>query len=211
MMTMYGLGRGVRVVLLAMVSTFVLGCASFSNPKYPPAPVAAATPDYNYIVGAGDSLNIIVWRNPELSLSVPVRPDGKVTTPLVDELVAQGKTSNEIARDVEKALSKYVRDPIVTVIVTGFVGPYSEQIRVVGEAAKPQFLSYKQKMTLLDVMIAVGGLTDFADGNAASILRASEGDKRYTVRIKDLIKRGDLSANVEMKPGDVLVIPQGWF
>lgn len=211
MMTMYGLGRGVRVVLLAMVSTFVLGCASFSNPKYPPAPVAAATPDYNYIVGAGDSLNIIVWRNPELSLTVPVRPDGKVTTPLVDEIVAQGKTSSEIARDVEKALSKYVRDPIVTVIVTGFVGPYSEQIRVVGEAAKPQFLSYKQKMTLLDVMIAVGGLTDFADGNAASILRASDGDKRYTVRIKDLIKRGDLSANVEMKPGDVLVIPQGWF
>lgn len=211
MMTMYGLGRGVRVVLLAMVSTFVLGCASFSSPKYPPAPVSAATPDYNYIVGPGDSLNIIVWRNPELSMSVPVRPDGKVTTPLVDELVAQGKTSSEIARDVEKALSKYVRDPIVTVIVTGFVGPYSEQIRVVGEAAKPQFLPYKQKMTLLDVMIAVGGLTDFADGNAASILRASDGDKRYTVRIKDLIKRGDLSANVEMKPGDVLVIPQGWF
>ncbi len=211
MMTMFGLRRGVRVVLVAMVSTFVLGCASFSTPKYPPAPVAAATPDYNYIVGPGDSLNIIVWRNPELSLTVPVRPDGKVTTPLVDELVAQGKTSSEIARDVEKALGKYVRDPIVTVIVTGFVGPYSEQIRVVGEAAKPQFLPYKQKMTLLDVMIAVGGLTDFADGNAASILRGSDGDKRYTVRIKDLIKRGDLSANVEMKPGDVLVIPQGWF
>ena len=144
-------------------------------------------------------------------MSVPVRPDGKVTTPLVDELVAQGKNSSEIARDVEKALSKYVRDPIVTVIVTSFVGPYSEQIRVVGEAAKPQFLPYKQKMTLLDVMIAVGGLTDFADGNAASILRAAEGDKRYAVRIKDLIKRGDLSANVEMRPGDVLVIPQGWF
>jgi len=156
-------------------------------------------------------LNIIVWRNPELSMTVPVRPDGKVTTPLVDELVAQGKTSIEIARDVEKTLSKFVRDPIVTVIVTSFVGPYSEQIRVVGEASKPQFLPYKQKMTLLDVMIAVGGLTDFADGNAASILRASEGDKQYTVRIKDLIKRGDMSANVEMKPGDVLIIPQGWF
>jgi len=171
----------------------------------------AATTDYNYIVGPGDALNITVWRNPELSMSVPVRPDGKLTTPLVDELVAQGKTSSEIARDVEKALSKYVRDPIVTVIVTGFVGPYSEQIRVVGEAAKPQFLPYKQKMTLLDVMIAVGGLTDFADGNAASILRAAEGDKRYSVRIRDLVKRGDLSANVEMRPGDVLVIPQGWF
>ena len=210
-MTLSTLGRVFRGVLLGLACVLVVGCASFSAPKYPPAPTAAATLDYNYIVGPGDSLNIIVWRNPELSMAVPVRPDGKVTTPLVDELVAQGKTSSEIARDVEKALSKYVRDPIVTVIVTGFVGPYSEQIRVVGEAAKPQFLPYKQKMTLLDVMIAVGGLTDFADGNAASILRASEGDKRYTVRVKDLIKRGDLSANVEMKPGDVLVIPQGWF
>lgn len=211
MMTFSGLGRVVRYVLLALTGVLVMGCASLGAPKYPPAPAAAATPDYNYVVGPGDSLNIIVWRNPELSLTVPVRPDGKVTTPLVDELVAQGKTSSEIARDVEKALGKYVRDPIVTVIVTGFVGPYSEQIRVVGEAAKPQFLPYKQKMTLLDVMIAVGGLTDFADGNGASILRASDGDKRYAVRIKDLIKRGDLSANVEMKPGDVLVIPQGWF
>lgn len=199
-----------RWLFLAVACAGLVACAG-SGSKYPPAPVSAATTDYNYIVGPGDSLNIIVWRNPELSMSVPVRPDGKVTTPLVDELVAQGKTSSEIARDVEKALSKYVRDPIVTVIVTGFVGPYSEQIRVVGEAAKPQFLPYKQKMTLLDVMIAVGGLTDFADGNGASILRAAEGDKRYAVRIKDLIKRGDLSANVEMKPGDVLVIPQGWF
>ncbi len=177
----------------------------------PPAPPIAATPGYNYIVGPGDSLNIIVWRNPELSMTVPVRPDGKLTTPLVDELVVQGKTSIEIARDVEKALAKFVRDPVVTVIVTGFVGPYSEQIRVVGEAAKPQFLPYKQKMTLLDVMIAVGGLTDFADGNSALIVRAADGDKRYSVRIKDLVKRGDISANVEMKPGDILIIPQGWF
>jgi len=212
MIQIEGIGRSVRGVMLILLATALTGCAGFlEGPKYPPAPVLAATQDYNYIVGPGDNLNIIVWRNPELSMSVPVRPDGKVTTPLVDELVAHGKTSTEIARDVEKALAKYVRDPIVTVIVTGFVGPYSEQIRVVGEAAKPQFLPYKQKMTLLDVMIAVGGLTDFADGNAASIQRASEGDKRYGVRIKDLIKRGDLSANVEMRPGDVLVIPQGWF
>jgi polysaccharide export outer membrane protein len=195
---------------LGLLAVVVTGCA-LNAPKYPAAPAAASTLDYNYIVGPGDSLNIIVWRNPELSMSVPVRPDGKVTTPLVDELVAQGKTSTQIARDVEQALGKFVRDPIVTVIVTGFVGPYSEQIRVVGEATKPQFLPYKQKMTLLDVMIAVGGLTDFADGNSASILRASEGDKQYTVRIKDLIKRGDMSANVEMKPGDILIIPQGWF
>ena len=171
----------------------------------------AQTADYNYLIGPGDTLNIIVWRNPELSMSVPVRPDGRLTTPLVDELVVQGKNSVEVAREVEKALSKFVRDPIVTVIVTSFVGPYSEQIRVVGEAAKPQFLPYKQKMTVLDVMIAVGGLTDFADGNNAMIQRGAEGDKRYTVRLKDLIKRGDTSANVEMKPGDILIIPQSWF
>lgn len=186
----------------------VAACTTLSHP---PAPVSAATADYNYIVGPGDSLNISVWRNPELSMSVPVRPDGKVTMPLVDELVAQGKTSVEIAREVEKVLSKLVRDPVVTVIVTGFVGPYSEQIRVVGEAAQPQALPYKQKMTLLDVMIAVGGLTDFADGNGAVITRAADGDKRYSVRLKDLVKRGDISANVEMKPGDILIIPQGWF
>ncbi len=199
-----------RCFLLAVAAALVAGCAG-SGPKYPPAPIAAATPDYNYIVGPGDNLNISVWRNPELSMSVPVRPDGKIATPLVDELVAQGKTSTQIARDVEKEIARFVRDPIVTVIVTGFIGPYSEQIRVVGEAAKPQFLPYKQKMTLLDVMIAVGGLTDFADGNSASILRASEGEKQYGVRLKDLIKRGDMSANVEMKPGDILIIPQGWF
>jgi polysaccharide export outer membrane protein len=195
-------GLGLLIALLA-------GCAG--SPKYPPAPVTAATSDYNYIIGPGDALNIIVWRNPELSMSVPVRPDGKVSTPLVDELVAQGKNSTEIARDIEKSLAKFVRDPVVTVIVTNFIGPYSEQIRVVGEAAKPQALPYRQKMTLLDVMIAVGGLTDFADGNGASILRASEGGKQYSVRLKDLIKRGDISGNVEMKPGDILIIPQGWF
>ena len=204
-------GLAARLAMLGLVAALIAGCSSMSAPAYPAAPALAATAGYNYIVGPGDSLNIIVWRNPELSMSVPVRPDGKMTTPLVDELVVQGKTSIEIARDIEKALSKFVRDPVVTVIVTTFVGPYSEQIRVVGEAAKPQFLPYKQKMTLLDVMIAVGGLTDFADGNSASIVRASEGEKRYTVRIKDLIKRGDISANVEMKPGDILIIPQGWF
>jgi polysaccharide export outer membrane protein len=195
---------------VGLVMGQIAACAGYSS-TYPAAPVSAATPGYDYIVGAGDTLNIIVWRNPELSMSVPVRPDGKISTPLVDELVAQGKTPVEIARDVEKALSKLVRDPVVTIIVSSFVGPYSEQIRVVGEAAKPQSLPYKQKMTVLDVMIAVGGLTDFADGNAASITRASEGDKRYSVRLKDLIKRGDISANVEMKPGDILIIPQGWF
>jgi len=195
-----------------LTAALVLGaCGSAPLGGLPPAPMAAQTADYSYIVGAGDSLNITVWRNPELSMSVPVRPDGKISTPLVDELVAQGKTSSEIARDVEKKLAAFVRDPIVTVIVTSFVGPYSEQIRVVGQAARPQFLAYKQKMTVLDVMIAVGGLTDFADGNGATILRTADGNKQYTVRLNDLIKRGDVSANVEMRPGDILIIPQSFF
>ncbi|MEO8187740.1 MAG: XrtA/PEP-CTERM system exopolysaccharide export protein [Burkholderiaceae bacterium] len=193
-----------------MLASFYAGCSLFS-PSFPPAPIVADTDDYSYIVGAGDTLNIIVWRNPELSLSVPVRPDGKLSTPLVDELEVQGKNSIEVARDIEKQLSKYVRDPVVTVIVTQFVGPYSEQIRVIGQATKPQFLPYKLKMTLLDVMIAVGGLTEFADGNNATILRTSEGNKRYSVRLKDLVKNGKITQNVEMKPGDVLIIPESWF
>lgn len=190
-----------------VMALLLTACAS----SYPPAPSAAASPDYKYIIGPGDIINIVVWRNPELSMSVPVRPDGRLATPLVEDVVAIGKDPAALARDIEQTLGKFIRDPVVTVIVTNFVGPYSEQIRVIGEAAKPQILSYKQKMTLLDVMIAVGGMTDFADGNGASILRTSEGNKQYSVRIKDLVKRGDVSANVEMKPGDVLIIPQSWF
>ncbi|MEF7616878.1 XrtA/PEP-CTERM system exopolysaccharide export protein [Aquincola sp. MAHUQ-54] len=186
------------------------GCSGFST-KYPPIPTDTPAPDYSYIIGAGDALNIIVSRNPELSMSVPVRPDGKISAPLVDELQAQGKTPTQVARDIEKQLEKYIRDPVVTVVVTNFIGPYSEQVRVVGEAARPQFLPYKQKMTLLDVMIAVGGLTDFAAGNKATILRGSDGNKQYAVRLKDLIKDGDISANVEMRPGDILIIPQSFF
>ena len=200
-----------RAGLLALGALLLSACGTTQMGTLPPASANPQSADYSYVIGAGDNLNIIVWRNPELSLSVPVRPDGKVSAPLVDELVAQGKTSSEVARDIEKKLSTYVRDPVVTVIVTSFVGPYSEQIRVVGEAAKPQFLPYKQKMTLLDVMIAVGGLTDFADGNGASILRTSDGNKQYAVRLKDLIKRGDVTANVEMRPGDILIIPQSFF
>jgi len=205
---LYPCVRIARWTVPALLAAALAGCVWGG---YPMAPSLATMSDYNYIVGPGDTLNITVWRNPELSMVVPVRPDGKLSTPLVEELLAQGKTPVEIARAVEKALSKFVRDPVVTVIVTNFVGPYSEQIRVVGQAAKPQFLPYRQKMTLLDVMIAVGGLTDFADGNGATILRTSEGQKIYSVRLKDLIKRGDMSANVEVRPGDVLIIPQGWF
>ena len=195
--------------LLGLCGLLLGGCAGTGS--YPPAPVAAASFDYTYIVGAGDSITIQVWRNPDLSSTVPVRPDGKITAPLGEELVAQGKTPTQIARDIEAVLGKYVRDPVVTVSVTGFVGPYSEQIRVVGAAAKPQFLPYKQQMTVLDVMIAVGGLTDFADGNKAVIVRTSEGEKRYAVRLRDLVRNGDIGANVDMKPGDILIIPQGWF
>lgn len=203
-------GRAWFSVAIMLSAVFFSGCAIF-DAQHPPAPASAASNDYSYIIGAGDSLSIQVWRNPELSMSVPVRPDGKIAAPLVDEMVVQGKTSVQVARDIEKQLSKYVRDPVVTVIVTSFVGPYSEQIRVVGEAARPQFLPYKQQMTLLDVMIAVGGLTDFAAGNSATILRTGDGNKQYSVRLKDLIKRGDVSANVEMRPGDILIIPQSLF
>ena len=199
-----GWGRCAATIL---VIAGVAGCAG----TYPPAPDKAASPDYNYLIGPLDWLQIIVWRNNELSLSVPVRPDGKVSVPLVEDLPAIGKNPTQLARDIERAMGKFIRDPVVTVLVTSFNGPYSEQVRVVGEAAKPQALPYRQNMTLLDVMIEVGGLTDFADGNNASVLRTSDTAKQYNVRLRDLIRRGDVSANIEMKPGDVVIIPQSWF
>jgi polysaccharide export outer membrane protein len=199
--------RFVLVVVSALAALLLGACAT----SFPPAPATAASPEYRYLIGPGDVLNIVVFRNPELSMTVPVRPDGKIAAPLVDDLPAIGKDTTTLARDIEKALSKVIRDPVVTVVVTTFVGPYSEQIRVVGEATRPQVLAYRQKMTLLDVMIAVGGVTDFADGNGASILRTSQGNKQYSVRLRDLLKRGDVSANVEVLPGDVVIIPQAWF
>jgi polysaccharide export outer membrane protein len=200
----YTLARCTTVLLtLAAVLT---GCAS----PYPPAPRDLTAAEYDYVIGPLDTLNIIVWRNPELSLTVPVRPDGKVTAPLVDDVQASGKTSSQLARDLEKSLGKFIRDPVVSVIVTTFVGPASDQVRVIGEATKPQVIAYRKNMSVLDVMIQVGGLTDFADGNAASIYRAADG-KSYSVRLRDLVKRGDISANVDMRPGDILIIPQSWF
>jgi len=196
-----------RVIVAVSLAMFIASCATTN----PPAPREAGVDDYTYHIGPLDAINIIVWRNPELSMSVAVRPDGKISTPLIDDLQALGKTPTELERDVEKALVKFIRDPVVNVVVTKFVGPSSEQIRVAGEATKPQVLAYYKNMTVLDVMIAVGGLTDFADGNAASIYRPAEGGKLYNVRLKDLVKRGDISANVEMKPGDILIIPQSWF
>jgi polysaccharide biosynthesis/export protein len=193
---------------LALGCVLLAGC---TRPDYPPAPREAATPDYKYVIGPLDNVNIIVWRNPELSMSVPVRPDGRITTPLVEDLPALGRDSTTLARDIEKALEKYIRDPVVTVIITSFQGPYDQTIRVIGEAQKPQMLAYRQNMTVLDVMIAVGGLTDFANGNAATILRTAEAGKIYSVKLRDLVKRGDFSANVDVKPGDILIIPQSWF
>jgi len=184
------------------------GCGTVYSPLVEPR----RSVDIPYLVGAGDTLNVVVWRSPELSLIIPVRPDGKITTPLVEDLQASGKTATQIAREIEQALSRYVQSPVVTVIVTSFAGPYSQQVRVVGEAAKPQALAYREKMTLLDVMIAVGGITDFAAGNRASILRTEGGTtQQFGVLLTDLIRGGDLSANVEMRPGDVLVIPKSFF
>ena len=198
---------------LLNVSGLVLAsvCLGACSASYPPAPASAATADYHYLIGPLDTLNIIVWRNPELSLVVAVRPDGKISTPLVEDLQAVGRNPSVLARELEKVLAKTVRDPVVTVVVTTFQGPTNEQIRIVGEATKPQAIPYRQDMTVLDVMIQVGGLTDFADGNAAVLVRGKESGKQYRVRLKDLLKRGDISANVDMRPGDILIIPQGWF
>ncbi|WP_432377826.1 XrtA/PEP-CTERM system exopolysaccharide export protein [Duganella sp. P38] len=194
--------------LLCLLIALLAGCASRVSLDLPDdVPLQG-----DYQIGAGDVVNINVWRNPEVSLSVPVRPDGKITTPLVEDLQAAGKTPTELARDIEKALSKYIQQPMVTVIVTSFVGPYTQQIRVIGQAARPQALPYRQGMSLMDVLIAVGGITDFAAGNKANIIRVVEG-KRQTVpvRLQDLLRNGDISANVAVLPGDILVIPEGWF
>ena len=195
---------GMLVVLAALL-------AACSSTNYPPAPATAATSDYRYVIGPLDTVNIVVWRNPELSMSIPVRPDGRISTPLVEDLPALGRNPAELARELEKALGKYIRDPVVTVIVTNFNGPANEQIRIIGEAAKPQAVAYRQNMTLLDVIIVVGGLTDFADGNKTVLVRGSEKGKQYSVRLGDLVRRGDISANVDVRPGDVLIIPQSWF
>jgi polysaccharide export outer membrane protein len=197
-----------KAVFLAATALVLSGCAT----KYPLASSAVVAPGKDYLVGPGDNINIIVWRNPEVSMSVPVRPDGKITTPLVEDLPAAGKTSTELARDIEKALAKFIQQPVVTVVVTGFVGNFSEQIRVIGAAARPQALSYRRDMSLMDVMIAVGGVTDFASGNRANLVRIVDGKQQtYNVRLNDLIRNGDISANVPVLPGDVLIIPESFF
>jgi polysaccharide biosynthesis/export protein len=198
--------RGIGVALLA-TAVALAGCGTTN---LPPAPKQAASSDYRYIIGPLDTVNIVVWRNPELTTSVPVRPDGRITTPLAEDVQAIGRTPSDLARDIEKSLSQFIRDPAVTVVVTGFQGPYDQQVRVIGEAAKPAALPFRTGMTLLDAMIQVGGLTDYANGNGAVLVRPSE-KRQYGVKLRDLIGRGDINANVELLPGDVIIIPQSWF
>lgn len=188
----------------------VAGCAS-QGVSLPIVPVAEKESPL-YLIGPGDTVNVFVWGNSDLSASVPVRPDGRITTPLVEDVKASGKTPTQLAREMEKQLARYIKNPVVTVIVTNFVGRFSEQIRVVGEAAKPQALAHRENMTLLDVMIDVGGVTEFAAGNRAKVIRMVDGRQQVIpVRLDDLIKDGDISANIAMLPGDILIIPEAWF
>jgi polysaccharide export outer membrane protein len=200
-----------RFLLPLLFAALLSGCAN--KQLYPPAPAKAdGASDWNYLLGPGDSVGVFVWGNPEVSGTFTIRPDGKMTMSLAEDLPATGKTPTQLARQIEKVLSKYIQDPIVTVTVGGGVGPYSQQIRVLGQATKPQTLSYREHMSLLDLMIAVGGITDFAAGNRASILRVVDGKpQQFGVRLDDLIKDADVSANVELRPGDVLIIPERWF
>lgn len=187
-----------------MVTVAVGGCSTKDAPVK-----AAEAPPTEYLIGPGDSLNIFVWRNPELSVNVPVRPDGRISTPLVEDMQAVGKTPTQLARDMEAALSAYVKTPQVNIIVTQFVGTFGDQIRVVGQATQPRALSYRRNMTVLDVMIEVGGLAKGAAGNRAKVIRRYGGQQtEIEVRLEDLLNEGKMSENIEMMPGDVLFIPE---
>jgi polysaccharide export outer membrane protein len=200
-----------RFVALALVAALGLsGCATPSPTASPDEPRAAA-PDY--IIGPGDSLGIFVYRAPELSAELPVRPDGRLSLPLVPDIEAAGLTPSQLARQIEARLKEYVREPNVTVMVRAFVGPTNRQIRVIGEATTPKALAYREGLTVLDVLIEVGGLTRYAAGNRAEIVRrdAAGAQQHIRVRLSDLLRDGDISQDVPMRPGDTLIIPQGWF
>ncbi|WP_420809571.1 XrtA/PEP-CTERM system exopolysaccharide export protein [Alteromonas portus] len=168
--------------------------------------------DYKYLIGPGDSVNIFVWRNPELSGSFSVRPDGMITTKLIEDIEVTGRTPTQLARELEEQLSVYINNPRVSVTIGGYVGPFSEQVRVIGEATNPRAVNYKENMTLLDLMISVGGITEFADGNNTQLIRIENGEQKvYRVFIDDLIRDGDISKNVDMLPGDILIVPEAWF
>lgn len=214
---MFSTGRVKYLIRLGVIglAASLSGCfMAPEKPSYPQLPVATGDLQYStrYRIAPGDSVQIFVWRNPEVSTTVPVRPDGLLSAPLLEEIPAAGKTPAELARDLEAELSTYLRDPLVTVIVNGFAGTYSEQIRVLGEASQPKSLLYRDSMTLLDVMIQTGGLTNFADGNGATLVRVVDGSQQqFSLRLDDLIRDGDISANVDVKPGDIIIIPEAWF
>ncbi len=198
----------VRSLLLPAVLTVVLTTAFAQDQSI--AEEQARSDEY--LIGAGDMLDVFVWRNPELSRRVPVRPDGKISTPLVEDIQAVGKSPTQLARDVEVVLAEYIRSPKVNIIVTSFVGTFSRQIRVVGQAANPQAIPYRDEMTVLDVIIEVGGLAEFASGNRAKIIRKINGEQvEIKVRLKDLINKGKIEENILMMPGDVLIIPESRF
>jgi polysaccharide export outer membrane protein len=194
----------------------LFGCSTANAPDAPatlPAAVAANESDNAYVIGPTDQLNIFVWRQPELSTQAIVRPDGRISVPLIDDLQAAGQTPTQLAGAITRQLKEYIQDPKVSVIVTNFVGPFDRQIRVVGEAAKPQAIPFRRNMTVLDVMIQVGGLTEFASGNRAVLVRNGAGGSRasYRLRLNDLLKEGDVAANAPVLPGDVIIIPQSYF
>lgn len=199
------------VLALALALGIVVGLtacqtASTSNP----VPMTA-TPDMQseYVIGPGDTLQIFVWQHPEVSVTIPVRPDGRISTPLVEDMVAVGKTPTQLARDLETDIGQFIRAPTVSVIVQNFVGTFNNQVRVVGQAAAPQAIPFRQDMTLLDVMIQVGGLSPTAAGNRAKVIRREGGkQEEIKVRLSDLINKGDISKNMRMQPGDVLIIPE---
>ncbi len=200
------------IISLIFAGLLVGGCSSTPTTSTKQIAEEAMSPAGDYRIGPGDALDIFVWEHEDLSLSVPVRPDGKISTPLVEDMKAEGKTPSELSKDLEKALSEFVRAPVVSVIVQEFNGQFSNQIRVVGQAEKPQALSYREGITLLDVMIEVGGLTQFAAGNKSKIVR-KEGNTQseMPVRLADLMKKGKIDNNVAMRPGDVLIIPESVF
>lgn len=198
-------------ILLTSLLAVLAGCGGNS---YPPVPESQRTidVDYDYILGPGDAVGIFVWGNEELSTASAIRPDGKLTTHLVEDLQASGKTSSELARDIEAAYSEYVRQPVVSVTVSGFAGVPEQMIRVLGEATNPIRIPFRKHMTLLDLVISVNGLTPYADGNNSVLVRVVDGKQQtYSLRIDDLIKEGDITANVSLMPGDILIIAESWF
>jgi polysaccharide export outer membrane protein len=177
-----------------------------------PAGGPASTTTSDYIIGPGDTIQIFVWRNPELSVTVPVRPDGKISTPLVEDVVAVGKKPSELAREMESILSAYVRSPQVNIIVTGAQSTFS-QVTVVGQVGRPQNIAYREGMTVLDVIIAVGGVTDYGAPNRARLVRRGVDGKELQIKVhlKDLMQKGKMSENIKVRPGDVLIVPEAMF